>query len=171
MLRGECHRFGSGTPRREALVSVVPRVEGKPAEGAFPYRDRVEDLRRVLVQQGSLGLLLIDTSALAQIEHQYGSSAFAKVMAMARDLVFELRGHEVRHDDIICLNDRGGDAFLVFFSPKRREGPLRIADLEGGRRTRREPHQPQADPAREPVPRPPAPASRWASRSRSTTRW
>jgi hypothetical protein len=45
----------------------------------------------VLVQQGSLGLLLIDTSALAQIEHQYGSSAFAKVMAMARDLVFELR--------------------------------------------------------------------------------
>ena len=36
----------------------------------------------------------------------------------------------MRHDDIICLNDRGGDAFLVFFSPKRREGPLRIADLK-----------------------------------------
>jgi hypothetical protein len=111
-------------------VTVASRVEGRAGEGAFPYRERVEDLRRVLVQQGSLGLLLIDTSALAQIEHQYGSSAFAKVMGMARDLVFELRGHEVRHDDIICLNDRGGDAFLVFFSPKRREGPLRIADLK-----------------------------------------
>jgi EAL domain-containing protein (putative c-di-GMP-specific phosphodiesterase class I) len=111
-------------------VSIASRVEGRAGEGAFPYRERVEDLRRVLVQQGSLGLLLIDTSALAQIEHQYGSSAFAKVMGMARDLVFELRGHEVRHDDIICLNDRGGDAFLVFFSPKRREGPLRIADLK-----------------------------------------
>ena len=49
---------------------------------------------------------------------------------MARDLVLELKGHEVRHEDIICLNDRGGDAFLVFFSPKRREGPLRIADLK-----------------------------------------
>jgi EAL domain-containing protein (putative c-di-GMP-specific phosphodiesterase class I) len=83
----------------------------------------------VLVAQGCLGLLLIDTSSLAQIEHQYGSSAFAKVMGMARDLVFELKGREVRHDDIICLNDRGGDAFLVFFSPKRREGPMRIADL------------------------------------------
>ena len=44
-------------------------------------------------------------------------------MAMARDLVLELKGHEVRHEDIICLNDRGGDAFLVFFSPKRRDGP------------------------------------------------
>ena len=111
-------------------MSLVPRAEGGGLDGAFPYRDRVEDLRRVLVQQGSLGLLLIDTSALAQIEHQYGSSAFSRVMEMARDLVLELKGHEVRHDDIICLNDRGGDAFLVFFSPKRREGPLRIADLK-----------------------------------------
>jgi EAL domain-containing protein (putative c-di-GMP-specific phosphodiesterase class I) len=101
-----------------------------PGDSAYPYRDRVEDLRSVLVHQGCLGLLLIDTSALAQIEHQYGSSAFAKVMGMARDLVFKLKGHEVRHDDIICLNDRGGDAFLVFFSPKRREGPMRIADLK-----------------------------------------
>lgn len=110
-------------------MNLAPRTEERPLEGTGPYRDRVEDLRRVLVQQGSLGLLLIDTSALAQIEHQYGSSAFAKVMSMARDLVLELKGHEVRHEDIICLNDRGGDAFLVFFSPKRREGPLRIADL------------------------------------------
>ena len=110
-------------------MSLAPRTEERPLDGTGPYRDRVEDLRRVLVQQGSLGLLLIDTSALAQIEHQYGSSAFAKVMSMARDLVLELKGHEVRHEDIICLNDRGGDAFLVFFSPKRREGPLRIADL------------------------------------------
>jgi EAL domain-containing protein (putative c-di-GMP-specific phosphodiesterase class I)/GGDEF domain-containing protein len=110
-------------------VTVVPSVEGWAADGAFPYRDRVEDLRRVLVQQGSLGLLLIDTSALAQIEHQYGSSAFAKVMDMARKLVLDLRGDKLRNDDIICLNERGGDAFLVFFSPKRREGALRIADL------------------------------------------
>ena len=89
----------------------------------------MEELRQVLLQQGSLGLLLVDVSALSQIEHQYGSSAFERVMGMARDLVLELKGHEVRADDIICLNDRGGDAFLVFFAPKRREGPLKIADL------------------------------------------
>ncbi len=84
----------------------------------------------MLAHHGSLGLLLIDTSSLAQIEHQYGTSAFEKVMGMARDLVLELKGHEVRHEDIICINDRGGDAFLVFFSPKRREGPLKMADLK-----------------------------------------
>jgi hypothetical protein len=110
-------------------------AEGPAGAVPVPYRERVEDLRRVLVQQGSLGLLLIDTSSLAEIEHQYGTSAFEKVMATARDLVLELKGHEVRHEDIICTNDPGGDkyggdAFLVFFSPKRREGPLKIADLK-----------------------------------------
>lgn len=104
--------------------------EGLAREDPVPYRERVEDLRRVLVAQGSLGLLLIDTSSLAQVEHQYGTSAFEKVMGMARDLVLELKGREVRHEDIVCLSDRGGDAFLVFFSPKRREGPLKIADLK-----------------------------------------
>lgn len=111
-------------------TAAGPTEASRPPGDPVPYRERVEELRQILVQQGSLGLLLIDTSALAQIEHQYGSSAFEKVMAMARDLVLELRGHEVRGDDLICLNDRGGDAFLVFFSPKRREGPLKIADLK-----------------------------------------
>ena len=49
---------------------------------------------------------------------QYGTAVFEKVMGMARDLVLELKGHEVRDDeDIICINDRGGDAFLVFLPP------------------------------------------------------
>jgi EAL domain-containing protein (putative c-di-GMP-specific phosphodiesterase class I) len=111
-------------------LSPRPDGEGHGEESPVAYRERVEELRQILVAQGSLGLLLIDTSALAQIEHQYGTSAFERVMDMARDLVLELKGHEVRHEDLICLNDRGGDAFLVFFSPKRREGPLKIADLK-----------------------------------------
>jgi hypothetical protein len=48
---------------------------------------------------------------------QYGAAVFEKVMGMARDLVLGLKGHEVRDEDIICINDRGGDAFLVFLPP------------------------------------------------------
>jgi EAL domain-containing protein (putative c-di-GMP-specific phosphodiesterase class I) len=103
--------------------------ESPPSPELAPYRERVAELRNVLLQQGSLGLLLIDVQPLAQIEHQYGSSAFERVMEMARNLVMELQGQEVRTEDTICLNEKGGDAFLVFFSPKRREGPLRMADL------------------------------------------
>ena len=97
----------------------------------IPYRERLADLRRVLKEQGSLGLLLIDVSELAQVEHDYGSKAFEKVLSMATELVLELQGHEVRATDILALNDKGGDAFLVFLSPKRgdRESRTRVADL------------------------------------------
>ena len=107
-----------------------PGDEARPREAPVPYRERIEDLRRVLAQHGSLGLLLIDTSTLAQIEHQYGTAVFDKVMGMARDLVLELKGHEVRNEDVICTDDRAGGAFLVFLAPRRREGPLRIADIK-----------------------------------------
>jgi EAL domain-containing protein (putative c-di-GMP-specific phosphodiesterase class I) len=111
-------------------MSSGATTSGPQRELPVAYRDRVEDLRQILARQGSLGLLLIDTSALAQIEHQYGSSAFEKVMQMARELVLGLKGQEVRQEDIICLSDRGGDAFLVFFSPKREGGPFKIASLK-----------------------------------------
>jgi len=111
------------------VTSASQVFAGAAPESLTPYRERVEELRQVLLRQGSLGLLLIDVSALAQIEHQYGSSAFGRVMGMARDLVLELKGSEVRAEDIICLNDRGGDAFLVFFTPTRHDGPVKIAGL------------------------------------------
>jgi EAL domain-containing protein (putative c-di-GMP-specific phosphodiesterase class I) len=48
---------------------------------------------------------------------------------MARDLLLELRGNDVRHSDLLAVDDKGGDAFLVFLSPKRTEGRLKVADL------------------------------------------
>ena len=111
-------------PEAAAAVSSVSSTE-EP----IPYRDRVNDIRDVLVEQGSLGLLLIDISELAQVERHYGSGAFENVLRMARDLVLELRGSEVRNSDILTINDKGGDAFLIFLSPKRHEGPIKISDL------------------------------------------
>ena len=97
-----------------------------------PYRERLSELTEMLRQHGSLALLLVDASELAQVEHDYGSKAFEKVLSMATELVIELKGIEVRSSDLLALNDRGGNAFLVFLSPKRseREGRTRVADLQ-----------------------------------------
>jgi EAL domain-containing protein (putative c-di-GMP-specific phosphodiesterase class I) len=97
----------------------------------IPYRDRIGDLLKILRDNGSLALLLIDVSELAQVEHDYGSKAFEDVLSKATELVLELQGHEVRSSDILALNEKGGDAFLIFLSPKRgdREGRTRVADL------------------------------------------
>ena len=85
----------------------------------LPYRERIQELRQTLVHSGSLGLLLIDASELAQVEHDYGSKAFEKVLSMATELVLELRGIEIRNNDLVTISDKGGNAFLVFLSPKR----------------------------------------------------
>jgi EAL domain-containing protein (putative c-di-GMP-specific phosphodiesterase class I) len=107
-------------------------MKAPAATGAdpVPYRDRTDELREILVRQGSLGLLLIDLSELAQVEQSYGSAAFEHLLGMAREVILELRGSEVRSGDLLALNDRSGDAFLVFFSPRHDESTTTIADLK-----------------------------------------
>jgi EAL domain-containing protein (putative c-di-GMP-specific phosphodiesterase class I) len=95
-----------------------------------PYRERLGDLREILATQGSLGLLLVDVSQFAQVERDYGSTAFEKILAMARDIVVDLKGREVRDTDILAMTERSGDAFLVFLSPKRYDSHLKLSELE-----------------------------------------
>ncbi len=94
-----------------------PRVGSEPV----PYWERAEELRHILEVQGCLGLLLIDFSEL-------GSGAFAELLRTSRDLLMELQGEGVRSTDILATNDKG-DTFLVFLSPKRHEGTMRVSDL------------------------------------------
>jgi EAL domain-containing protein (putative c-di-GMP-specific phosphodiesterase class I) len=96
------------------------------------YHERLADLIGQLRDHGHLGLILVDASELAQVEHDYGSKAFQQVLSMVSGLVGELQGQEVRSADMLVLNDRGGNAFLLFLSPKRgaQERIPRIADLE-----------------------------------------
>ena len=96
------------------------------------YHERLDQLTEQLREHGHLGLLLIDASELAQVEHDYGSRAFEQVLSLVSGLVRELQGAEVRATDLLALNERGGNAFLLFLSPRRGEadGRPRIADLE-----------------------------------------
>jgi len=97
------------------------------------YRDKLTDLSDQLRVEGHLGLLLVDVRQLAQVEHDYGSKAFEQVLSMVTELVTDLQGKEVRSGDVLALNDRDGNAFLVFLQPHRpvtEERVLRLADLE-----------------------------------------
>jgi EAL domain-containing protein (putative c-di-GMP-specific phosphodiesterase class I) len=96
------------------------------------YHECLDALTEQLRDEGYLALVLIDVSDLAQVEHDYGSRAFERVLTIVTDLVVALQGSEVRSNDLIALNDRGGNAFLLFLSPRRGESDGRpvIADLE-----------------------------------------
>jgi EAL domain-containing protein (putative c-di-GMP-specific phosphodiesterase class I) len=97
------------------------------------YRERLDELTDQLRDRGYLALVLVDASELAQVEHDYGSKAFQQVLSVVTSLVLELRGSEVRSNDLLALNDRGGNAFLVFLAPRRDsqdERAPRIGELE-----------------------------------------
>jgi len=97
------------------------------------YRERLPELTEQLRAHGYLGLVLVDASQLAQVEHDYGSKAFEQVLSMVTGLVTQLRGKGVRNNDLLALNDRGGNAFLVFLSPRRKdkdERAARLGDIE-----------------------------------------
>lgn len=100
------------------------------------YREQLSELAEQLQAHGHLGLVLVDASKLAQVEHDYGSKAFDEVLSLATNLVSDLRGKQkggVREDDILALEERGGNAFLLFLAPRRsspEDRPARIADLE-----------------------------------------
>jgi EAL domain-containing protein (putative c-di-GMP-specific phosphodiesterase class I) len=100
------------------------------AAETLPYRESLGPLCEILERHGSLGLLLVDVSQLAQVERDYGSRAYEKVLGLARDLVLELKGSEIRESDMIAMSEKGGDAFLIFLSPKRYESHLKVSDLQ-----------------------------------------
>jgi EAL domain-containing protein (putative c-di-GMP-specific phosphodiesterase class I) len=95
------------------------------------YREMLAELREGLVQEGSLGLLLVDASELAQVERDYGSKAFESVLSTTSELVADMRGVEIRQGDVVALDERGGHAFLIFLSPRRgtEEARGRVAHL------------------------------------------
>jgi len=96
------------------------------------YHERLDQLTEQLREHGHLGLVLIDASELARVEHHYGSKPFEQVLSLVSGLVRELQGVEVRATDLLTLNERGGTRFLLFLSPRRGEADSRprIADLE-----------------------------------------
>jgi EAL domain-containing protein (putative c-di-GMP-specific phosphodiesterase class I) len=97
------------------------------------YRERLDGLTEQLNTHGHLGLVLVDASNLAQVEQEYGSKTFEEVLSRISDMVTGLRGSEVRGGDLLALNDRGGNQFLIFLAPRRaapEDRPAHLDDLK-----------------------------------------
>ncbi len=97
----------------------------------FPtYHELLPDLSVQMAERGSLGLLVLDASALAQIEYEYGSTAYEEVRARLFKVLAEQRGKDYRNEDIVALDAPRGLRFLIFLDRKRRRGlPFGASDL------------------------------------------
>jgi EAL domain-containing protein (putative c-di-GMP-specific phosphodiesterase class I) len=99
-----------------------------------PLHDRMADIERELAERGTIGVIVLDVSALAAIEDDYGIAAYEEVRQRAFELLRESRGKDYRQGDIVCL-DRPRGLRLVFLleRKRRRSVALTVADLRAAR--------------------------------------
>jgi EAL domain-containing protein (putative c-di-GMP-specific phosphodiesterase class I) len=104
------------------------------SEPIAPYHERLPDLERELAERGNLGVLVLDASPLATIEHEYGTAAYEEARERVFKILDESKGKDYRQGDILCLDRPRGLRFLFLLDRKRRRTvPLSVADLRTAR--------------------------------------
>ncbi len=135
-------------PKPKIIAAIFPRAADSPHQqvdadrGGSPvvsvreeveiatYREKFDEIREMLTANQSLALLYIDASRLSAIEQDYGSQVYEDVLRLLTNLIVEMRGEQTRHDDLVTINEKHGDVFLVFLAKKRKERPFGCGDLE-----------------------------------------
>lgn len=85
------------------------------------YYDRLPLLAAQLEEQGCIGVMVIDASAFAAIEAEYGHGALQEVRQRAFGVIQEHHGRDCRKGDLWALDRPGGLRLLVFLERKRRK--------------------------------------------------
>jgi EAL domain-containing protein (putative c-di-GMP-specific phosphodiesterase class I) len=97
---------------------------------SVPYTQKIDEIQSLILQQGSLGVLLIDLSPFTQIERNYGSIAFARVLSAATELIVQMKGAEVRTNDVLTTSEKCDDTMLIFISPRRSGEPALLSEIQ-----------------------------------------
>jgi EAL domain-containing protein (putative c-di-GMP-specific phosphodiesterase class I) len=93
------------------------------------FREVQDEISRQLREQGHLAAVLVDLSALAQIERGFGGAAFRSLREQVDPLLEDMR-ERFRQDDLVTRDEREGDRFLLFLSrPRADESAFRFDDL------------------------------------------
>jgi len=101
-------------------------------EDSIPhYEDHLGELSVELQKTGSLGLVVIDASALEGIEYEYGTGAYEEVRQRVLRVLGEQKDKDLRVGDSLALWQLRDLCFVLFLDRKRRQGlALGSTDLE-----------------------------------------
>lgn len=90
----------------------------------------IDDISSLLINNLSLSALYINCSKISRIERHFGKKIYMDILKKIHKLILELKGKEIRRDDIIVLNGMEGDEFLVFLAKKRENKDFFPNDIE-----------------------------------------
>jgi EAL domain-containing protein (putative c-di-GMP-specific phosphodiesterase class I) len=93
------------------------------------FREIQAEIADQLRAQGYLAAILVDLGALAHIERSYGGAAFRSLRSQVDPLLEEMK-ERFRQGDLLSLDEREGDRFLLFLSgPREGDSPLQASNL------------------------------------------
>jgi EAL domain-containing protein (putative c-di-GMP-specific phosphodiesterase class I) len=99
--------------------------------GEIPEFEQIKDkIMEQLTRYLSLSALYIDCSNVTSIEKFYGKKNYGDVMRGIHQVLVQMKGNEIRRDDIIVSNARGNDELIIFLNRKREERDFCSSDLE-----------------------------------------
>ncbi len=85
------------------------------------YQEVIGEIGPLLLDNFSLAALYIDCSRINVIERQYGKKIYLDVLRKIQHVITDMKGKNIRREDIIVSNHAGGDEFIIFLSKKRED--------------------------------------------------
>jgi EAL domain-containing protein (putative c-di-GMP-specific phosphodiesterase class I) len=108
----------------------LKRLIKRQHSSAPTFQEELGRIKSLLRDCGSLALLFIDAARISRIEQAYGKKVYGEVLETLLNLIFGMRGREIREADIITVYGVEGEQFLIFLSRKREDREFYSTDLE-----------------------------------------
>ncbi|MBN2442545.1 MAG: EAL domain-containing protein [Spirochaetales bacterium] len=98
----------------------------------FPtFAETLDILKQRLITDFKIGMILIDTRSLRNIEYSYGKTIYENVFAVLMQAINSLNEtHNIGKDDIITIDQQEGSFFYIFFAKQRDNKEFGVSDYE-----------------------------------------
>ncbi len=106
------------------------KVSDKNSDRILPFQEKIDQISNLLTENNSLSAIYINCTKIGKIERHYGKKVYSDILKKLNRFILDLRGMEIRRNDIIVSVDRGGDEFIIFLSEKRKNKDFYPSDLE-----------------------------------------
>lgn len=105
-------------------------MDVKDNKGIPIYHELIEDIKSLLINNSVLAVLYINCSRVNKIEKMFGKKLYNDIRMNIKNIILNMMGKEIRHDDIIASNTPESDEFLIFLGKKREDRIFYPTDLE-----------------------------------------
>jgi EAL domain-containing protein (putative c-di-GMP-specific phosphodiesterase class I) len=94
------------------------------------YQEVIDEVNSFFINNNALSALYINCAKLNNIEKHFGKKVYMDILKKIHKLLIDLKGKEMRKDDIIASTEVAGDEYIVFLSKKREDQEFSPTDLE-----------------------------------------